>query len=223
LYYKDLKNVIVEGEILKLDLLNHTELKNVKVIPNFKDFPEIETIEKERKSSFSFVYIGRISKSKGIMEIIDAAKELQKTGFEFRIDFFGPLEEDFDFSETFVDYKGFLDFQKQGRESYEFISNYNCMLFPTYWQGEGFPGVIIDAFIAGLPVIASDWNMNRELIEEGVNGFIIPAKSKEALYEKMKFVMNNENILKEIRLNNILKAKKYHIDSVYTQLKDVLI
>lgn len=223
LYYKDLKNVIVEGEILKLDLLNHTELKNIKVIPNFKDFPEIEKIKKETKSSFSFVYIGRISKSKGIMEIIDAAKELQKTGFEFRIDFFGPLEEDFDFSESHIEYKGFLDFQKRGRESYELISNYDCMLFPTYWQGEGFPGVIIDAFIAGLPVIASDWNMNRELIEEGVNGFIIPAKSTESLYEKMKFVINNENILKEIRINNRLKAKNYHIDAVYTQLKDVLI
>lgn len=222
-YYKKLKNVIVEGEILKLDLLNHTELKNVKVIPNFKNFPILEKLQDEPKSCFSFVYIGRISKSKGIKEIIEAAKELQKMGLEFSIDFFGQLEEDFDYSETLIEYKGFLDFQKRGKESYEIISNYNCMLFPTYWQGEGFPGVIIDAFIAGLPVIGSDWNMNRELIEEGVNGFIIPAKSTEALYEKMKFVINNENILNEIRFNNRLKAENYHIDAVYIQLKEALI
>ncbi len=221
-YYEKLKNVIVEGEILKLDLLNHTELKNVKVIPNFKDFPVLEKLQDEPKSCFSFVYIGRVSKSKGIKEVIEAAKELQKAGLEFSIDLFGQLEEDFDYSETVIEYKGFLDFQERGKESYEIISNYHCMLFPTYWQGEGFPGVIIDAFIAGLPVIASDWNMNKELIEDGVNGFIVPAKCTAALREKMAFVMYNQKILNEIRLNNLFKAKNYHINIVYSQIKKAL-
>ena len=221
-YYKKLKNVIVEGELLKINLQAHSKLNNIKVIPNFKDFPVLENFKDQRKSAFSFIYIGRISQSKGIREIIEAAKELQNRGLEFTIDFFGPLENDFDFSETFMAYKGFLDFQKLGRESYEYISNYDCMLFPTYWQGEGFPGVIIDAFIAGLPVIASDWNMNKELIEEGVNGFIVPAKNTEALREKMEFVVHNQNILKEIRYNNLLKAKNYHIDVVYSRIEEAL-
>jgi glycosyltransferase involved in cell wall biosynthesis len=65
--------------------------------------------------------------------------------------------------------------------------------------------------------------MNGELIEEGVNGFIIPARSTETLYEKMKFVINNKNILNVIRFNNRFIAMNYHIDAVYTQLKDVLI
>ena len=30
------------------------------------------------------------------------------------------------------------------------------MLFPTYWHGEGFPGIVIDAFVAGLLVVATD-------------------------------------------------------------------
>ena len=221
-YYKQLKNVILEGELLKIDLQMHSELKNIKVIPNFKDFPVLENFQDQFKQTFSFIYIGRISQSKGIREIIEAAKELQNMGIEFTVDFFGPLEDDFDFSETFINYRGFLDFQKLGRESYEFISSYNCMLFPTYWQGEGFPGVIIDAFIAGLPVITSDWNMNKELIEEGVNGFIVPAKSTAALREKMEFVVHNQNLLKEIRYNNLLKAKNYHIDIVFRQLESTL-
>ena len=96
------------------------------------------------------------------------------------------------------------------------------MLFPTYWKGEGFPGVIIDAFVAGLPVIATDWNMNTEIIEDGVNGFIIEPKSSEALAEKMQYVMHNRKELENIRENNLARAKDYQIDKVWPQILELL-
>ena len=41
--------------------------------------------------------------------------------------------------------------------------------------------IVIDAYIAGVPLIASDWNMNTEVITEKT-GVIIPPKDEEALY-----------------------------------------
>ncbi len=96
------------------------------------------------------------------------------------------------------------------------------MLFPTYWKGEGFPGVIIDAFVAGLPVIATDWNMNTEIIEDGVNGFIIEPKSSAALAEKMQYVMQSRGELEKIRQNNFTRAKDYHIDKIWPQIMELL-
>jgi glycosyltransferase involved in cell wall biosynthesis len=49
-------------------------------------------------------------------------------------------------------------------EIWKVLPQYDVMLFPTYYAGEAFPGVFVDAFVAGIPVIASDWQDNPELI-----------------------------------------------------------
>lgn len=92
------------------------------------------------------------------------------------------------------------------------------MLFPTFWKGEGFPGVIVDAFIAGLPVIATHWNMNVEIIQDGINGFIIPPNDINRLTEKMLWVVDNIHAMNIIRENNLEQAKEYHIDKVWPEL-----
>jgi glycosyltransferase involved in cell wall biosynthesis len=165
-----------------------------------------------------FVFVGRISEGKGIREILEAREILKNRGFRFQIDFFGPFEEDFLLDSDMSAYCGFLDFQSDAEQSYLRLSGYGCLLFPTYWKGEGFPGVIIDAFVAGLPVIATDWNMNRELIEENVNGFIIEPKNSVALAEKMIWVMENQAVLKAIGENNRKKGKEFHIDEIWPKL-----
>ncbi|MFR3494185.1 MAG: glycosyltransferase [Blautia sp.] len=58
-------------------------------------------------------------------------------------------------SPQYIRYKGMVPFN----QSTEVLKNYDALLFPTYYEGEGFAGTIIDAFAAGLPVIASDWKV----------------------------------------------------------------
>ncbi len=214
--YINLRKIIVEGELLKWELLRNSGLQNIDVVPNFKDFPRSINIEnKSIRNKFKFVYVGRISEHKGIREIEIALQRLQKQGYYCEVDFFGPLECELRKENSGINYCGFLDFQNKPNESYHTLSKYNCLLFPTYWRGEGFPGVIIDAYIAGLPVIASDWNLNRELVVEGINGYLIPPKDVDCLMEKMRWVMLNEDHLTSIRTNNRLKAIQFHIDTVW--------
>ncbi len=222
-YYKNLKNVIVQGDALSQIILNNSSLSNVKVVSNFKTFPNLRLRTKDNtKSLFRFVFVGRISESKGIKEILIAAEYLNRADYWFEIDFYGPIEENFDLDTVNSNYCGFLDFQNNAEKAYLKLSEYDCMLFPTYWKGEGFPGVIIDAFVAGLPVIATDWNMNTEIIEEGRNGYIIDPKSSEALVDKMHYVMKNREELAKIRENNLTRAKDYHIDKIWPQILELL-
>ena len=53
------------------------------------------------------------------------------------------------------------------------LVNYDLMLFPTRYYTEGLPGTIIDAYIANLPVIATEWKHAREFIKDGETGFIV--------------------------------------------------
>jgi glycosyltransferase involved in cell wall biosynthesis len=220
--YKNLRNVILQGQKLYNIIGKHTELKNLHVIPNFKSFPETIKLIKGENSIFKFVFVGRISTSKGIKEILEAINILIQSDNAFEIDFYGPIEEHFDLDTYKSKYRGFLDFQNDPEIAYSKLSEYDCMLFPTYWKGEGFPGVIIDAFVAGLPVIATDWNMNTEIIEDGVDGFIIEPKSSRALVEKMEYVMQNRKELEKISKNNIHRANDYHIDKIWPKIMELL-
>ena len=91
------------------------------------------------------------------------------------------------------------------------------MLFPTYYHGEGFPGNFVDAFNTGLPVIATDWLYNKDLIKDGENGLLIPIKNPEALCDAILKLYNDRQLHQQIALNNLKKAADYGPDAV---LKD---
>ena len=221
--YSKLKNVVVEGELLRQQILSNSNLANVKVVPNFKTFPNLDIKDRIiQNGKFRFVFVGRISNAKGINEILEAAQILKSSNEEFEIDFYGPTEERFEFNNENTKYCGFLDFQNDSEKSYLTLAEYNCMLFPTYWMGEGFPGVIIDALIAGLPIIATDWNMNKEIIQDGVNGYLIKPRSSVELAEMMKFVMTHQEVLTIVGANNLKMAKNYHIDNIWHKIIDLL-
>ena len=220
--YINLKNIVVQGNLLKNILLGHSNLTNVKVLPNFKSFTNFKAQLLNKDDIFRFVYVGRISKSKGINEILEAITILKAKDFNFHVTFYGPVEDTFKLESSNASYGGILDIQTNSNEVYAKLSTYNVMLFPTYWKGEGFPGVLIDAFIAGLPVIATDWNMNKEIIEEGINGFLIEPKSTKALVQKMIWVMENKSNLSVISENNQRRANDYHIDNVMPNLLNLL-
>ena len=92
------------------------------------------------------------------------------------LDIYGQIEEDYKerFEELqhsfpdYISYKGSVDFDK----SVEILKGYFVLLFPTHFKTEGIPGTIIDAYAAGIPVIASKWNSADEVITEGVTGHI---------------------------------------------------
>ncbi len=223
--YRNLRSVVVEGEMLKNRLLEYSELKNIKVIPNFKKFDMQNNFVKSKFSMFKFVYIGRISNAKGIREIIEAVKIIKSEhkDLKFEVDFYGPIEDHFHFlADEGVSYCGYLDVMSKPEESYQKLSEYSCMLFPTYWRGEGFPGVIIDAFIAGLPVIATDWNMNIELVRENETGLIVPIKNSRLLAKAMYNIIQNPLKLDKMRKNALKNAKKYNIDEVWPQILDII-
>lgn len=95
------------------------------------------------------------------------------------------------------------------QSNYDILANYSAMLFPTYWEGEGFPGILIDAMIAGTPVIASDWGYNSEIIENWETGVIIKSKDVDELSRSMLSFINNTEKINTMSHECISQAMSY--------------
>ena len=211
-HYKYLKKIIVQSPEMVRDL-EEAGLKNAIFVPNSKPIFDID-ISSFSNDKVRFVFLSRILQTKGVDYIIRCAQRLNDIGFanRFSIDFYGIYDEYPEFINNIksvhnIKYNGLLDLtQKTG---YEILSKYDAMLFPTFYDGEGFPGVIIDAFISGLPVLATDWHCNKDIVEDNKTGFIIPPQDEEALYNKMKVIIDNDNSLKSMRVNCQKEAWKY--------------
>ncbi|EKC46829.1 glycosyl transferase, group 1 family protein [human gut metagenome] len=76
--------------------------------------------------------------------------------------------------------------------------------------------MVMDAYIAGLPLIASDWNINTEVITEKT-GIIIPPKDEEALYIAMKNCILGRYDLSAMKRNCLNEAKKYDIKKILSR------
>jgi glycosyltransferase involved in cell wall biosynthesis len=64
--------------------------------------------------------------------------------------------------------------------------------------------------------------MNTEIIKDGINGFIILPKDAVSLANKMIWVMENRDSLKDISTRNQEKANDYHIDRIWPQLLELI-
>lgn len=217
--YQNLAGIFVESHQM-VDVMRKCGLNNVYYCPNFKQITHIPIIDKD-SDKMHFVFLSRIIPKKGCTMILNCVERLNKVidPSRFDVTFYGPI--DSEYRDTFnslvdrlpnVKYAGFLDLTK--KEGYDELAKYSVMLFPTWWPSEGFPGIIIDAYISGLPVIASNWNFNKELIDEST-GWIIPAKNEDALYDNMLDVMHSGDLQKKA-VSCQKKAQSFNAVNVIT-------
>jgi len=183
--------------------------KNTFWFPNVRDKSKYLTKENYEKK---FVFIGHVKKEKGIGEILKVFKSLDK---EYIIDIYGPLidykEDDFKYN---VNYKGIL----KPDEVQKVLANYNYFVFPTFYKGEGYPGVIIEALSVGLPIIATD----LKGIKEMVNGsaFLIPKKDVKSL--KNTILMINEEKYKYMRKKAVEEFDKFDNEKVTKKVFEII-
>ena len=217
--YLRLKHIYVEANIMKNKLLK-LGLNNVSVLNNFRKVGKYEN-KYQLSSSVRFVYFGRVIKEKGIEESIKLIKRLNSNGILCTFDIYGQCDQDYlkritMLFDEHVKYHG--EIVPDSITEYEILSQYDIFLFPTYYPNEGLPGSLIDAYISGLAVIASDWKYAREYILDGVNGVIFDYENYEDMYNKTVSFLKSGKLL-SFKNKSLELSKKYNIDEL---LKDFL-
>ena len=194
------------------DKLTECGVRNAEVLHNFKNLSIVKEDELpvEHFAPYRFCTFSRISVAKGIPDAIRAVDAVNEHfGYEIAsLDIYG--QPDADYGDEFailmetvsdaIKYKGTVPYD----QSTGILKNYFALLFPTFFNGEGFAGTIIDAFSSGLPVIATDWHANAEIIENGVTGIIYPDNAH--LYDSILYAVSNPEIIHAMRPACIWRA-----------------
>ena len=217
-------HIYVESEFMARRLREKSGLCHAEKLPNFS---MVRPLELDTNFEFllnsdqiRFCTFSRVTEEKGIIEAMRSTALLNEKyeAEKCHLDIYGPL--DSKFSEMFqmllkeypcCSYCGVLS----GQEIVDILKNYYLMLFPTYYHGEGMPGAVIEAFSAGLPVVASDWHDNSEVILHGKCGAIysLEDKTHNLVSTLLELIENREQVLKMHR-NCLEESLKYAPDAV---------
>lgn len=217
-------NVIyVETDFL-VKKLKGIGLNNVSWIPNFRFHNFLSNKSSYESSKLKVVFMARVMKEKGVDVIFEGLKTFSQFANEsLEIHFFGQIHEDYCdrfYSElnncSVVSYEGVLD----PNEIYSVLSRYDVLILPTFYEGEGFPGTILDAYISGIPVISTKWKQIPEFIEDGKTGFLVEVKNTFQLFEKLIFLHQNRKVLNDMKLYAKEKSEKYSVEKALLIIKN---
>ena len=190
----DLRNYGITNKPMKV--LGYGNIKGVDMM-HFSRRPEVmELAQKLKKEGmFTFLFVGRVVGDKGINELCKAMEKL--SGFApVRLLLIGPYEDDLDpisqESKEIIENNMAIEYVggKYGDELLAYYASADCFVFPSY--REGFPNTVLEAGAMGLPSIVTDINGSREIIVEGENGFIVPPRNEEALFQAMLEMIRNK-------------------------------
>lgn len=237
-------HIIPEGEGVKRDLLDYKITnKPLEVIANGNvngidtTFFNPNTISEEQQQSlrnelgidssdFIFIFIGRLVADKGINELVRAFLSLSMPKCKLLL--VGPYEKEDPLQPETLNAVQQNDsilsvgFQQDVRP---YLTISECLVFPSY--REGFPNVVMQAGAMGLPSIVTDINGSNEIIIEGLNGTIVPAKNVTALSHAMSRIKEDEawrNQLKSNTRSSIISRYEQEIvwESLLIKYKEFL-
>lgn len=224
---KQFSGIYVETNTMKR-ALKESGLTNVFVMPNFKDIrilSESELVYPEGEP-YRLCTFSRVMKEKGIGDAVEALKVInEKFGRTvFTLDIYGQVDaaqiqwfEDLKASfPEYVQYKGSVP----PEQSVDVLKDYYALLFPTYYEGEGFAGTLLDAMAAGIPAIVSDWKFNSEIVVANQTGVLVEVRNQDSLIAALEQAMFGS--LNKMKATCLEEAKKYSCDKVIKVITEKL-
>lgn len=218
------KNDLISGKITKkpLKVLGYGNVMGVDM-ERFSRRPEVIEMANQLRdeNKFTFVFVGRLVKDKGINELCNAYERIHNQYPNTRCWLIGPYEDNLDpisaesrrlieESENGLEALG----RKSGDELLAYYAAADCFVMPSY--REGFPNTVMEAGALGLPSIVTDINGSREIIKEGINGMIVPPQNEDRLYQAMA-VMITSNLDRKKMADNARKMISDRFEQSYVR------
>lgn len=219
---KNYKKIYVETQSMKAEM-DAAGFENVDIYPNGRFRPQKAVELKESYEKLRCVFFSQIQPEKGADLVLEAAKILPHIDFFFYGSIVDGYKDRFISSvnaQQNVSYYGV--FKDHIDAVYMELSKYDLLLFPTKWDIEGVPGVLVEGKITGLAEIVSNKSYNAELVHDGVEGIVLKENSVNCLATAIKELDGDRQKLNVLKTGSKLSAEQYFIENYISAIKKEL-
>ena len=156
----------------------------------------------------NFVFIARIMKEKGIEQYLNAAKYIKNKYPYTRFHICGSCEEDYMEYLNTLEEEGIIIYHGLSNDILSMHKISACTIHPTYYP-EGLSNVLLESCACARPIITTNRSGCREVIDDGINGYICREKDSEDLIKQIeKFLSLSWEERKQMGLEGRKKVEK---------------
>mgnify|MGYP004460621397 CR=1 FL=1 len=145
------------------------------------EYPNGDTVD--------FVFVSRIMKEKGIDQYLEAAKEIRKRHPETRFHICGFCEQAYEEKLQKLNENGTIVYHGLVKDMASVYRKMSCTIHPTYYP-EGLSNVLLESAASGRPIITTNRAGCREVVDDGINGYIVKEKNSRDLIEKIDMFLS---------------------------------
>jgi len=220
--FKFSDSIWVQTERIKKDLLEEFRRRRAfsagrDVAPEVQVMPNgVEILGRRDSEGEKLVYVGRLTRKKGVEYLISAMKlvrdvdllivgdgsngqRLEKMAHGLRVEFAGGVPPE---------------------RIYQYLKQAKIVILPSLY--EGLPNVILEAMSMGVPVIATRVGGVPDVIKDGETGLLVEPGRVEELAISIKKLIEDDNLRRKISKNCLKEVKKYSWDHVVERFEDLI-
>jgi len=215
--YKDIKTFVKTSDVY----ICHNGIEDLAIAPKI----ELKGSNEPAK----ILFLSNLIETKGVTVLLEACKILNQKGLNFTCDFLG-AEGDLSAAkfEEKVNQLGIEDRvrylgKRYGKEKLEAFSNADIFAFPTYYNNECFPLVLLEAMSANLPVVSTFEGGIPDIVDIGKTGYLVPQKDAETLAEKLEILIKSPELCRQFGNAGRKKyEKEFTLDIFERKMTEIL-
>lgn len=174
-------------------------------------------------NKFRLVAVGTLKQSKGYNRLLKIIKRLKDEQYEVHLYILGkgPLQAEM---ETYIrenDLQGYVTLLGYQTNPYKYVSK--CDLFVCASHSEGFSTAATEALIVGTPVCTVEVSGMKEMLGENNEYGIVTEKSEEALYQGIKYLLDNPDKLEHYKKMAEERGKTFSTENTVKAVEDMLL
>jgi glycosyltransferase involved in cell wall biosynthesis len=159
--------------------------------PDFND--AIPSTVTKSTSGLRILFVGILRESKGVNVLLEACGLLAARGVPFELKLMGQWDSE-EFANAVVTRVAELGLSSQvkflgvrtGPDKFAAFCGADLFCFPSFFNCEAFPVVLLEAMSCGLPVVSTEWRGIPSIVDDGVTGFLVDPHDAEALAEQVE-------------------------------------
>lgn len=172
-----------------------------------------------RNTPNRLLFMSHLQAEKGVHVALAAFERLPE---DFSIDFYGPMKQ----GVTPALFEGKNRVRYCGVASKaqlpSVFAEHDVLILPTFFIGEGYPGVVLEALQCGLPVIASDWQALPEILAGERGGLLVETKSVDALVAAILRLRDEPGLYERLMAAALARGEDFRIEHWHRELEENL-